>query len=148
LIDRGCVRSSNVGIAAERSVDLVIGIMGILKAGCAFVPLDPTYPAERLRFMIADAGALLILTDASAERLFDSVAVDRVNIASCFDASPRFSERISLPPLPGADSGDQLAYIMYTSGSTGTPKGVCVPHAAVVRLVKGTRYAVFTRDDI
>ncbi|HWM91382.1 MAG TPA: amino acid adenylation domain-containing protein [Thermoanaerobaculia bacterium] len=100
-----------VAVLAERSLDLIVNLLGILRAGGAYLPLDPTHPPERREWMMRDAGATLLDLDGpEAETLPDI--------------------------LP-----DALAYVMYTSGSTGTPKGVAVSHRNVVRLVRGTDYA-------
>src|SRR5206468_1276487 len=110
---------------------MVVGLLGILKAGGAYLPLDPNYPPERLCYMLADAGASLVLTQAgTAARLAEAVArqlrldADREQIA----AQP------ALAPS-GAVGPGNLAYVIYTSGSTGKPKGVMVAHGAVVNFL-------------
>ena len=114
-----------VGIAAERSVDMVIGLLGILKAGGAYVPLDPEYPAERLAYMMQDSGIGLLLTQA---HLLAQLPV------------PEGVQPLLLEPLPGYSEADlvhstcpgNLAYVIYTSGSTGRPKGAGNSHRALV----------------
>jgi amino acid adenylation domain-containing protein len=133
-----------VGTLLDRSLDLVVGLLGILKAGGAFVPLDPSYPMERLEFMAADIAApVMLVQDSVVQRLgFPgtsnpawlhgkslSLEQNRADIAQ---------ESVENPT--NQTTADNLAYVMYTSGSTGQPKGVMVSHRAVVRLVKNTNY--------
>ncbi|MFP2956465.1 amino acid adenylation domain-containing protein [Myxococcus sp. 1LA] len=113
-----------VGLCAERSVELVVGLLGVLKAGGAFVPLDPAYPTARLTHMMRDAGLSVVVTvDAIADvlpaggELLVALDAEWSHIARNPVESPRVGS------LPG-----HLAYVIYTSGSTGTPKGVLVPH--------------------
>jgi amino acid adenylation domain-containing protein len=127
-----------VGICLERSIEALIAMLGVLKAGCAYVPLDPEAPRERLAMILTDAGAELVLTrEGLASRLADlpcqTVAVDG---AAAEDAEPPSSE-----PLPYA--GPQgAAYVIYTSGSTGAAKGVVATHRGAVSFVHGITDAV------
>ena len=137
LIGLGVEPEALVGVCLERSIDLVIALLAILKAGAAYVPLDPAYPAERLDFMLEDTrAAVLISTAVLSERLAHypgqllCVDRDRTTIAAHPQSNPRCSA-----------SAENLAYVIYTSGSTGGPKGVAVPHRGVVRLVCGNDYA-------
>jgi amino acid adenylation domain-containing protein len=131
-----------VGIMLERSPEMLVGLLGILKAGGTYVPLDPTYPHERLAFMIDDADVSIIVT---LERHLDTAFAPLV---VCLDADWPAIEVCGADDPPHAAGAEHLAYVMYTSGSTGEPKGVCVTHRAVARLVKCTNYADFSRDDI
>ncbi len=128
LIELGAGPEVRVGVALERSVELMVALVAVLKSGGAYVPLDRSYPEERLAFMVADAGVPVVVNE---ELLRDP------RIAA---ASP---ERV--PSRVGAES---LAYVTYTSGSTGSPKGVAVPHRAVVRLVRGNDYARMGPDEV
>ncbi|HEY0604050.1 MAG TPA: amino acid adenylation domain-containing protein, partial [Herpetosiphonaceae bacterium] len=117
-----------VGVLLERSLDLVVALLGILKAGGVYVPLDPAYPADRLRFMLANSRARVVLTqESSRDRLppftGSVVCLDR-------DRETIARQPTTTPAYPA--SSQQLAYVIYTSGSTGTPKGVAVSHAALV----------------
>ncbi|MFW0795599.1 amino acid adenylation domain-containing protein [Gordonia sp. CPCC 205515] len=124
---------SVVAMAIPRSIEAVIAVWAIVKTGAAYVPVDPTYPAERIEHMLADSGAALVVTMADyRERLGDAVPIlqldaptTRTRLGHSSPAPIRDHERIA--PL----RVDQLAYIIYTSGSTGRPKGVLVPHSGL-----------------
>ncbi|MGF9646225.1 amino acid adenylation domain-containing protein [Paenibacillus sp. MABNS29] len=136
LRETGVEADQLVAILAERSLDMVVGILAILKAGGAYVPVDPDYPEERIRFMIEDSGAPLLLiqkhlhekTDFAGTRLEldDFVWGDRgADSEGALDAS-------NLEPISGPGN---LAYVIYTSGTTGRPKGTLIEHKNVVRLL-------------
>ena len=116
-----------VGICLERSVEMVLGLLGIFKSGAAYVPLDPSYPAERLNYMIADSGLTILLTQASLESLFSAPHIHKV----CLDTSWATVAGESTENLELSSGGGNLAYVIYTSGSTGRPKGVQVLHGGV-----------------
>ncbi|WP_422615383.1 amino acid adenylation domain-containing protein, partial [Photorhabdus luminescens] len=138
LIGLGIRPNDRVAILLERSVELVVAQLAILKAGAVYVPIDPRMPDERQRWLISDCEAKLLLTD---------IPVDLTIPLFCFaDEVDDIEEEGYLnPDLPR--SSTELAYIMYTSGSTGAPKGVMVPHRAVVRLVINNGYAEIGPDD-
>jgi amino acid adenylation domain-containing protein len=116
-----------VGICLERSVEMVVGLLGILKAGAAYVPLEPSYPQERLTLMIEEAGIRVVLT---AQRFREIVSLDVVK-SICLDADWDDVARESKEnPAPNTVPGN-LAYVIYTSGSTGRPKGVMVKHGGL-----------------
>ncbi|MFJ2028579.1 amino acid adenylation domain-containing protein [Streptosporangium sp. NPDC087985] len=126
LISRGVGRGSTVGVCLNRDETLITALLGVWKTGAAYVPLDSTYPADRLEFIIDDAGVSHTVTSAAlSERLpgRDLILVDTVDDRPSDD-----------PDLP-SDPAD-LAYIMYTSGSTGRPKGVAVEHRNVMTLLR------------
>jgi amino acid adenylation domain-containing protein len=137
LRDRGVRPDVCVGVCAERSVESVVAMLGVIKAGGCYLPLDPTYPPERLSYMLADSAAAILVTTPgeqgripgwtdSTVLLFEDGSVSAI-------AAPR--------PGPQADPSPQsLAYIIYTSGSTGRPKGVAVQHDGIIRLVCDTDY--------
>lgn len=129
LQGHGVGRGARVGVCVERSVELVVALLGVLKAGAAYVPLDPSYPADRIRFMVEDAKpAALVADDASAERLLAGIEhVVRLGEESEEDAAP----------LEQAGASSDLAYVIYTSGSTGRPKGVMITHRNVVNFFTG-----------
>ncbi len=119
---RGVGPDARVALCAARSPELVVGTLAVLRAGGAFVPLDPAYPPERLAFMLADSGARVLLAQPELLERFPEHAAETVPLEI-----PAASEAASPGPAP-AVAPDGLAYVIYTSGSTGTPKGVMVPH--------------------
>ncbi len=116
-----------VAVCLERSLELIIGLLGILKAGGAYLPLDPAYPKERLAFMLADAGAPLILTEA---RLLAALPDQDAKVI-CLDSNGASIAQESGENPDGSALPDNLAYVIYTSGSTGQPKGVLVSHGSI-----------------
>jgi amino acid adenylation domain-containing protein len=138
LISEGVGPETVVGLYLERSFELVIATVAVLKAGGIYLPLDPAYPAARLGLMLKDAGPALVLTTATHCQTIDpgirTILVDRFLAKLAQD--------------PGVDTGNpsprtgpaQLAYLMYTSGSTGVPKGTAIPQQAVLRLVHDADY--------
>jgi amino acid adenylation domain-containing protein len=119
-----------VGIAAHRSCELVVAMLGVLKAGGAFLPLDPTYPSERLAFMLSDAQAPVLITQA--ELLAD--LTDHAAQVVCIDRDwPTIAQQPTSQPASAA-SADTLAYCIYTSGSTGQPKGTLLAHRGLCNL--------------
>ncbi len=115
-----------VGICVERSLEMVVGLLAILKAGAAYVPLDPSYPAERLRFMLADAGAPVLLTQ---QRLLSLLPAHNATVV-CLDTD--WETIAQSCPTTAAATTENLAYMIYTSGSTGLPKGAMTTHGAIV----------------
>ena len=126
-----------VGLLVDRDLDLLPAIVGTLAAGAAYVPLDPAFPTDRLRFMVEDAGLVAILTTsalaASAATVIGAVPAVMLDDVPPH-AEPVSSAAIGLPAI-GDNTADAAAYVIYTSGSTGKPKGVCVPHRAVVNFL-------------
>ncbi|MBK5530550.1 non-ribosomal peptide synthetase [Pseudomonas sp. TH06] len=134
LIARGVGADVLVGLAAERSIDMIVGLVAILKAGGAYLPLDPQYPAERLQYMIEDSGIALLLMQPG---VLDHLAVaDSVETLLLGDDS-RWQDQLATDPQVWADSAS-LAYVIYTSGSTGKPKGTLLAHDNVLRLFEAT----------
>ncbi|HYG64881.1 MAG TPA: amino acid adenylation domain-containing protein [Thermoanaerobaculia bacterium] len=129
-----------VGICLERSPEMVTALLAVLKAGGAYLPLDPAYPQERLRFLLRDAGTRVLVTRGGlAARLADLPADLPQDLAIVdLDAeAPIIARRAIEAPVSGVGP-ENLAYVIYTSGSTGTPKGVMVTHANVARLFAST----------
>ena len=132
LLQRGVGPDVPVGIYVDRSLPMIVGLLGILKAGGGFVPLDPTFPAERLAFMMDDCGMLVILTQ---ESLADALP-QSWGFTILLDAGWDAIESESAAPLPLVPRADDLAYVIYTSGSTGRPKGVMVSHRGLGNLAR------------
>ncbi len=131
----GVGRGALVGLCAERSLDMVVAQLAILRAGAAYVPLDPAYPAERLALMAGDAQLALLVTESPLVHLLDWPDHRRVLLDLDAPAVAARSDD-ALPPDTALDAGpDDPAYVIYTSGSTGKPKGVIVPHRAVVNFL-------------
>jgi len=121
-----------VGICVERSLEMVIGLLGILKAGGAYLPLDPTYPAARLAFMLEDALVPVLLTQSSlTERLPETQAQ-----VVCLDAEAETLSQKSSENVVSGVGPENLAYVIYTSGSTGKPKGVLIAHQGLCNLAQ------------
>ncbi|HKV07314.1 MAG TPA: amino acid adenylation domain-containing protein [Thermoanaerobaculia bacterium] len=118
---------SIVGLHVERSLDMLVGRFGVWKAGGAYLPLDPAYPAERLAFMLEDSGARVVLTQGSLEAKLPASNARVVRLDADWPAVET--------ALPEADLAN-VAYVIYTSGSTGRPKGVLVPHATLANYVR------------
>ncbi|HZO76365.1 MAG TPA: amino acid adenylation domain-containing protein [Ktedonobacteraceae bacterium] len=135
LQQRGAGPEVFIGICVERSLDLIVGLLGILKAGAAYVPLDPNYPRERLMFMLEDARIPLLLTQ---ERLLHHLPDHDAQVI-CLDTD---WQQIGLENENNPRSNvisENVAYVIYTSGSTGRPKGVQIPHQAVVNFLTSMR---------
>ncbi|MEL6326459.1 MAG: amino acid adenylation domain-containing protein, partial [Cyanobacteria bacterium J06626_23] len=135
LSGKGIQSESRIGLCLDRSVDLLVALLAVLKAGGTYVPLDPAYPSQRLAWMLEDAQVSLLLTQSSlfpdlelTVRQIGTTAVcldlEQAAIAACSDSNPSI-----------LIDAEHLAYMLYTSGSTGRPKGVQIPHRAVVNFL-------------
>jgi len=144
LQQRGVGPDTLVGLCVERSIDLLVGILGILKAGSAYVPLDPSYPPDRLRFLVEDGRLGIVVTEAAHTAAIGATGAALVVL----DRDRSGIEAHTAGPLGTAAAPGQAAYVIYTSGSTGAPKGVIVTHDNVMRLMAATEalYAFDERD--
>jgi len=133
----GVGRDTRVAVHLDRSAEFIISVLGILKAGGMYVPLARDYPLDRLRFMLMDSGATVVVTHGPLPDGLRRQGLTVVDLRQ--DAALNETLPGSAPDVPSA--ADDLAYVMYTSGSTGQPKGVAIPHRGVVRLVRGQDYA-------
>lgn len=122
-----------VGLCADRSLDMLVGLLGILKSGSAYVPLDPAYPQERLAYMIEDANVKVLLTEERLVTTLPANGVPRVRL----DADWPLIASESAENADRHVASDHLAYVIYTSGSTGRPKGVMVEHGNVLNFFAG-----------
>ncbi|WP_431193990.1 amino acid adenylation domain-containing protein [Acaryochloris thomasi] len=141
LLVKGIAPEDRVGLLLNRSPEMVVALLAVLKAGGTYLPLDPAYPIERLRYMVADAQVKVLITDG--EPLIESEvvingAIDRVAIAK------QTTQNLGLTTFP-----EQLAYVIYTSGSTGKPKGVQITHQAVINFLTAHGQSPgITADDV
>ncbi len=133
LLRNGVETESRVGICLEPGVEMIVAVLGVLKAGAAYVPLDPAYPEGRLAFMLGDCGARVLLTES---RLLDGRLSQDALRAVCLDTERAEIMRESQVNPAVNISRDNLIYVIYTSGSTGRPKGAGVTHAGFVNLAQ------------
>jgi amino acid adenylation domain-containing protein len=127
----GAREGSLVGLCVERSLDIVVGLLAILKAGAAYVPLDPNYPTGRLSFMLQDAGVPMLITQQRLVERFNLVHTKIV----CLDADESLLNKQNIADPITNITADDLAYVIYTSGSTGQPKGVQITHGSLLNLI-------------
>ncbi|WP_158939692.1 amino acid adenylation domain-containing protein, partial [Streptomyces sp. NRRL S-87] len=142
LIGRGVGTDTLVAVCLDRGVDMITALLAVLKAGAAYVPLDPDTPADRLSFMLEESGTPLVLTHTDLAPRLDHapvplVALDRLSLDALASGNP-------VTPTGARD----LAYVIYTSGSTGTPKGVQIEHRSVCRLLVNNWFNTITADDV
>jgi len=147
LRNSGVTSGDRVAVSLNRSLEVIVSLLAILKAGAAYVPVDPSYPASRLSFLVQDSQAKVLLTQRSIASDLPSLATNIIVLDQDWPIialeSPHNPDKTSHSHHP-----DQLAYVMYTSGSTGNPKGVLVPHRAVLRLVQNNPFASFAADEV
>jgi tyrocidine synthetase III len=140
LRHKGVAPDSIVGIMVERSLEMIVGIMGILRAGGVYLPIDPEYPKDRMEYMLEDSRAGILLTQKHLkDNVFfrgEIIELDEENIY-----------KDGIGNIEGINCSDDLAYVMYTSGSTGKPKGVMIEHKSVIRLVKNANYIELNEND-
>ncbi|MEV0251521.1 amino acid adenylation domain-containing protein [Nocardia sp. NPDC050712] len=137
LVESGVAVGDRVALLLPRDGDAIVAILAVLTAGAVYVPIDPGYPDERIRFILADAAPAIVLTSAEYLGRAKPLVADTARV-TFLDVADQRVEAISAPPPVGPNPGD-LAYLIYTSGTTGTPKGVAVTHANVVGLFDGLR---------
>jgi amino acid adenylation domain-containing protein len=139
----GVKTGSLVGVSLPRSLKAIAILIGILKAGAAYVPFDVAYPEERLRFMVEDAGISCLISDRNGLRKFSALLKQKhpfIDVEELENESPAYTS--------GPAESSDLAYVMYTSGSTGVPKGVMVEHKSIARLVCEPDYMSISSDDV
>jgi aspartate racemase len=142
---QGIGRGGRVALCLERSIEMVVAVLGVLKAGAAYVPLDPYDPPQRLHLMIEDAAvAAVIAHGRTVPRL---PVVDPARLLVLDDERENLARESAADPEEHPAAED-VAYVMYTSGSTGAPKAVTIAHRGIVRLVKEVSYVSLTSDDI
>jgi amino acid adenylation domain-containing protein len=136
LKEQGVNRGTLVGISTARSLEMVISVLAILKAGGTYVPIDPDYPNARLQFIIEDTRIPILVTQETWKAKLDSLPTRVICLDSTANSLPSQSET----NLTSEGTPEDAAYVNYTSGSTGRPKGVLIPHRGIVRLVRDTDY--------
>ena len=139
LREAGVEAEQRVGLYIERGPEMLIGVLGILKAGGCYVPLDPASPRERLAFIIEEASLSILVTQST---LSAGITNEQVRII-CLDSNSEELEKAPTTNPPNITTPQHLAYIIYTSGSTGRPKGVMVEHAAVINLSFALRDTIY-----
>jgi amino acid adenylation domain-containing protein len=138
----GVTTETLVGICIERSLDMLVGLLGILKAGGVYIPLDPAYPPERLAFMLGDSQSSIIVTQQSLVEQLKPLVVDDRLVLVCVDSDRETIATQSNENLLDIIPGENLAYIIYTSGSTGKPKGVQIAHQSLSNLLNSMQTAL------
>jgi amino acid adenylation domain-containing protein len=131
LREHGVGADDRVGICMNRSLGMIVGLMGILKAGAAYIPLDPAYPQARLKYMLENAGIRVLLTETETKDLLPEHSAKAVILDTVWHeiaGNPTHSPAVEVLP-------ENIAYVIYTSGSTGRPKGVALPHRALSNLI-------------
>ncbi|MCD9188138.1 MAG: amino acid adenylation domain-containing protein [Pyrinomonadaceae bacterium] len=135
----------NVAVRMSRTPELIVSILGILKAGLGYVPLEPSFPVERVNYILRDTAAKIVLTSKEFDNGFAYAnEVEVVEVENLLAENHRILPNIGEPHI----KPQTTAYIMYTSGSTGEPKGVCVTHRNILRLVKSQNYAKLDKNQV
>ena len=144
LSKKGVSKGSHVVFLLDRSINAIVTILSIIKLGAVYVPIEPTYPASRIQYIIDDANPDLIITQSNYQSMLKLAKRDILLVDSLVESN----SNENLPDMKSNVSGDDLAYIIYTSGSTGNPKGVMVPQRGIIRLVKDASYAEFDENRV
>lgn len=137
LRELGVARGSLVGIHLERSLEMLVVVIAVMKAGAAYVPLDPDFPVDRLAYMVADAGLPLVVTQSTLSDFTPPGGYSKVDIGDLLGDAPDLPADAAV--MEAADGSD-LIYVLYTSGSTGMPKGVALEHRNVVNFLLSMRH--------
>jgi amino acid adenylation domain-containing protein len=144
FVDKGIKPGDVVGICLYRQLDLLPCLLGIIQTGAAYVPMDPVYPAERLRYMMSDAGIQMVIAEDATANLFTDTDGEVIKLSHIQTALATFPDT----PLPQSHDPERLMYMLYTSGSTGKPKGVQVCHRNVMNLLTSVqKQPGITKDD-
>jgi amino acid adenylation domain-containing protein len=130
LVSKGIEKDDIVALSLDRSIEMLVSLLGVLKAGATYLPLDPTYPLDRIEFMLEDSEAKMLLVSEPYQRKYKTTAAE-VTIDAIWE---ELDNQILIKPKKEAE-GDDLAYVIYTSGSTGKPKGVKITHRNLVNFL-------------
>jgi amino acid adenylation domain-containing protein len=130
LKENGAEKEIVIALMLHRSIEMMVGLYGILKSGCAYLPIDPEYPQERISYMLENSNAKILITDNELKKRVSNSKIDIINIneSKIFENEPHNQSK---------DFSKDIAYLIYTSGSTGTPKGIMVEHRNVVNFILG-----------
>ncbi|RZL55926.1 MAG: non-ribosomal peptide synthetase, partial [Pedobacter sp.] len=131
LISSGVAKEDLIPICLNRSMEMIIGILGVLKAGCAYVPIDPSYPKERIKYILDDTNCRFILSNSKNSALLTEFSADAILVS--IDTSWNEIAKMDISPIAFEIQPSNLAYIIYTSGSTGNPKGVMIENHSVCK---------------
>ncbi|NKF08874.1 amino acid adenylation domain-containing protein, partial [Clostridium gasigenes] len=140
LVEKGIRLEESIGILSNKSIETIVGIIGILKAGGSYLAIDSKYPKERIEYMLKDSKARIVLIAEENYEKFDFDG-DMIKIKEVSESDT------SSTNIESMNTSNSLAYIMYSSGSTGQPKGILVEHKNIIRLVKNTEYVKFQEGD-
>ncbi|WP_209329029.1 amino acid adenylation domain-containing protein [Lunatimonas salinarum] len=135
LLQRGAGTDTVIGLAVERSMEMLVAIIAILKSGATYLPLDPEFPSDRINYMVENAQARFVFVSKGGGSLFESLSAEKIVLEDVFEWLP--AQKSEFPDQPVKP--DQVAYILYTSGSTGRPKGVMVTHRNLTNLLLSLR---------
>ena len=139
----GVKRHDIIALRLNKSLEMIVGILGIIKAGACYLPINLSYPLSRIEFMLKDSNSKFLLTNKDCNNINVNIPIFELD----FNNTSMYSQSNS--PLGRINEADDLLYIIYTSGSTGTPKGVMLTHKNVVRLIKNNGFQFdFTQDDV
>jgi amino acid adenylation domain-containing protein len=143
LMEKGVKPGTIVGLYMEKSLEMIVGLLAVLKAGAAYLPIDLKYPPERINYMLKDSKVKILLTRGDLHFQTDALEFE----GECIDIYDEQLYTGDSRPLKNPAAADSLAYVIYTSGSTGKPKGVLVEHRNVVRLASQSNFIEFQKDD-
>ena len=144
LLREGAQPGDRLALCLGKTIERIVGMLGILRAGCAYVPIDGRYPPQRIRQMLTDAAVTIALTDAASAGPLHEAGGTALR---CLDVTDRPLRGPADFPAP-ALTGEDCAYVMFTSGSTGRPKGVMVPHRALLRFTVDCDFMVFDEHSV
>ncbi len=146
LVNQGVESEDIIGVCLERSIEMVVSVLGVLKAGCGYLPMDPSFPDERIKYMYEDSKARVLITQSSLKEKFVKLTSTSLVLIDS-DKDKIIKKSVEKPVLN--INPQSLSYIIYTSGSTGKPKGVMVRHESVVNLIESmSKVPGITENDI
>ncbi|MDP4206668.1 MAG: non-ribosomal peptide synthetase, partial [Bacteroidota bacterium] len=149
LIDKGIRNGMFIGIDMQRTPDVYISMLGVLKAGATYIPIDPGFPKERVRYILNDCNAKFLLSNSIPGNISESINCPVINLYAISETLDQYPNH-NLSPKESNVHSSNIAYSIYTSGTTGNPKGVKIPHAAVAHLVRaeGQLFGVTPADKV